>query len=573
MGKPAQILQTGRLYSKFTATFYTETGEKIINGRDDNTSAQQMSPYLNAGLASFTSKNDNNDDMPAFSITLISGSVFGSVENWGDIIKPNDYVKIDVEYENTLAPVSGEQFNKRITLISGLVSQITRNADYENDVVSYTVSCQGVAKVLANAQLQTFSELTSTLSQYALLPDDKDEGIAFQSKCSREIISEIMDKFIYSQKNYLRYTYLMDGGRTVTASTIFTPFIYDTSNPAKEEAGNPDEKMMSMPSKYMNYNGSLLSLINDVADKPFNELYWTHEEGLATLHYRITPFDKERWVNLPSITVDNTAVKNVDITNTDQDQYSIFRLVSGVGNITSTNALSFLYPLTNSSLIRRYGYKIMEVSNDYFNPDIAPETSGGSSGESTSGDVPGDQKKFLTMSVNNDFGCDESKVIAGAKNSARVQAWLGGSTSAIKKVMKIVKGNGMSPQLFFAYELQEGGTTYGWLNHTSYTGDPYRDADSVSKWAVSQANSSGAVALAWTDAGNPSYTTPKGKQQAGQKFADSLPKGSIGRMYLSGTAAATWGAFDPEALKRAVNGVQDYANPLAGCMSLLKKWK
>lgn len=569
MGTPAQIRQTGRLYSKFTATFYTETGEKIINGRENNTSAQQMSPYLNAGLASFTSKNDSNDDMPAFSITLISGSVFGSIENWGDIIKPNDYVKIDVEYENTLAPVSNEKFNSKETLMSGLVSQITRNADYENDVVSYTVSCQGVAKILSNANLQVMSELQTTLQSYALLPDDKEQGIAFQSKCSREIISEVMDKFIYSQKNYLRYTYLMDGGRTVTASTIFTPFIYDTSDPTKEEAGNPDERMLGMPSKYVNYNGSLLSMINDIANKPFNELYWTHEEGLATLHYRITPFDKERWTALPSITIDNTTVRSVDITNTDQDQYSIFKLITGADGMTATNVLSFLYPLTNTSLIRRYGYKIMEVTNDYFNPDISPDSGSGS----TSGAVPEDVDKFLAMSISNNFGCDEAKVIAGAKKSPRVRAWLGSSTSAIKKVMQIVKSNGMSPELFFAYELQEGGTTYGWLNHTYYSGDPYSDADSVSRWAVAQANTTGHVSLAWKDAGNPSYTTPKSKQEKGQKFANALPKGAIGRMYLSGTAAATWGAFDPDALKRSVNGVQDYGNPIVGCMNLLNQWK
>lgn len=204
-------------------------------------------------------------------------------------------------------------------------------------------------------------------------------------------------------------------------------------------------------------------------------------------------------------------------------------------------------------------------------------SSGGSSGGNSSSSggsasVPGDKKAFLKLNVGNDFGVDEAKMLAGAKKSARVMSWLGGKDENIKKVASIVKSNGMSPELFFAYDIQEQGTSWGWLNHTSYTGDPYSDADSVSKWAVSQANSTGKVQLAWYDAGNPYYTTPADKQTEGQKFADSLPAGAIGRMYLSGTAAATWAAFDPDGLKASVNQVQNYGDPIQGCMDLIKSW-
>lgn len=186
--------------------------------------------------------------------------------------------------------------------------------------------------------------------------------------------------------------------------------------------------------------------------------------------------------------------------------------------------------------------------------------------------VPVIQDDFLKMNVNSNFDCDEKKFLAGAKQSARVQAWLGSDDANIKKVAEIVRKNGMSPELFFAYDIQEQGTSLGWLNHTYYTGDPYTDADSVSKWAVAQANTTGAVQLAWIDLMNPYYETPKDKQAKGQAFANALPKGAIGRMYLSGTAAATWAAFDPEALKKEVNKVQDYGNPLTGCMQLLSAW-
>lgn len=199
--------------------------------------------------------------------------------------------------------------------------------------------------------------------------------------------------------------------------------------------------------------------------------------------------------------------------------------------------------------------------------------SGGSGGDSGSSTVPTDKKEFLKMNVGTNFNVDEAKFLAGAKQSARVREWLGSNDANIKRVADIVRKNGMSPELFFAYDIQEQGTSWGWLNHTYYTGDPYTDADSVSKWAVSQANTTGAVELAWYDVANPYYTTPIEKQKEGQAFANALPKGAIGRMYLSGTAAATWAAFDPEALKGSVNGVQDYGDPIQGCMDLLKAWQ
>jgi murein DD-endopeptidase MepM/ murein hydrolase activator NlpD len=208
------------------------------------------------------------------------------------------------------------------------------------------------------------------------------------------------------------------------------------------------------------------------------------------------------------------------------------------------------------------------------NMELYPEgNSSGGGGNGGTNPVPEDQLEFLKIDIANDFGVDQAKFLQGAKQSARVQQWLGSDNDNILRVAEIVKNNGMSPELFFAYDIQEQGTYYGWLNHTTYTGDPYQDADSVSKWAVSQANTTGRVELAWTDVANPYYTTPPDKQAEGQAFADALAKGAIGRMYLSGTAAATWAAFDPDALKKEVNQVQDYGNPIRGCMDLLTAWQ
>ena len=207
---------------------------------------------------------------------------------------------------------------------------------------------------------------------------------------------------------------------------------------------------------------------------------------------------------------------------------------------------------------------------------MSANSGGSSDGSIVSGGnqgVPGDTKSFLKINIGNNFGCDENKVIEGAKQSSRVRSWLGSSNAKIKELMNVVRSCGMSPELFIAYDIAEQGTTFGWLNHTYRNGDAMNDARSVATWAVKQANTTGHVSLAWYDAAFPqNYTTPVSKQKEGQAFADSLPKGALGRMYLSGTAAATWGCFDPDALKASVNGVQNYGNPIEQVMKLIKSW-
>ena len=253
----------------------------------------------------------------------------------------------------------------------------------------------------------------------------------------------------------------------------------------------------------------------------------------------------------------------------------------------------YMSPVGNLVLTRKYGLdptnpseSVMNKINRWFDTltqavksssSTSSSSSSSSSGSSGSAaDVPaGDRKAFLKLPIDNNFGVDKTKMYADLKSkSGRVKRWLGGSDENLDKVYDIVKSCGMSPELFFAYELQEGlSGGLGWLNHTYYTGDPYGDAKSVATWAVATAKSSGPVQLAWVDSANNPGGPSMDVREQGTKDANSLPSGSIGRMYLQGTAAATWAAYAPEWLKGSVNGVQDYGDPIQGCMDYLQKWK
>lgn len=242
--------------------------------------------------------------------------------------------------------------------------------------------------------------------------------------------------------------------------------------------------------------------------------------------------------------------------------------------ITSLSKTEWTTPAIGDSLPAKDNMELFSIEvKGAIDSGESGGSGGDNSGEGGSGDIPADEKEFLKLPINYDFKVNEAKMIASVKQSAKGIARLGGSEENIKRVVDIVRKNGMSPEMFFAYELQENGTSLGWLNHTSYTGDPYTDAESVSKWAVQTANSTGEVHMAWDDISNQYYTTPADKQAAGQDFANKLPSGTIGRLYLAATAAACWALFDREALSVNVNQVTNYGDPVKGCMDLLNTWK
>ena len=123
-----------------------------------------------------------------------------------------------------------------------------------------------------------------------------------------------------------------------------------------------------------------------------------------------------------------------------------------------------------------------------------------------------------------------------------------------------VKNAGVSPEWFFAYELQEQGTGYGWLNHTYRHGDAYQDAASVCEWIKSTSQ---------TDSINPAWSAPEGSMSPNPSLAakwnQEFGKGSIGRVYLQGTAAAVWDLA-------GVTPNPAIGKPITGCVNQIRNW-
>jgi hypothetical protein len=74
----------------------------------------------------------------------------------------------------------------------------------------------------------------------------------------------------------------------------------------------------------------------------------------------------------------------------------------------------------------------------------------------------------------------------------------------------------------------------------------------------------------WVDAGFPVDFVPPAIKDAGNADFKSMASGTIGRIYLPSTAAATWEVYYPNGLKKEYNQVQDYGAPLAAAMQNIR---
>lgn len=167
-------------------------------------------------------------------------------------------------------------------------------------------------------------------------------------------------------------------------------------------------------------------------------------------------------------------------------------------------------------------------------------------------------EEFAKSPINANFGVNKEQMVNDfANRSQKVRA----RGVDVNRLYDTIKNAGVSPEWFFAYELQEQNSNMGWLNHWSYPhGDPYNDAVVVCNWIKEIANSS-YLKPAWS-AAEGSIGADSGLEA---KWNQEFGKGTIGRLYLQATAAAVWELSGK-------SGNSYIGKPLAGCVSTIKSW-
>ena len=188
-------------------------------------------------------------------------------------------------------------------------------------------------------------------------------------------------------------------------------------------------------------------------------------------------------------------------------------------------------------------------------------------------------KAFCQAPINANFGLTTEqlwkKINWQNTATSRFYYWCNDNESKVKAVWKKCQEKGVSPVWFTAYEFVEGyNASLNWLNHFQYRPplDPVGDCATTCDWIVSTSQNAN-LSPAWDDPfGGTVGMVPQSVRQNGNAEYAKWGLGTIGHVYGAGTAAAAWAIWYPQGLKAEYNGVQDYGNPLAQCVDLIKSW-
>ena len=254
-------LEVPRTNVEFTINFYTISGVYPVIARTTYDFSTQEQNSFNNGLINFQTQNDaGNGDAPSFTIEL------NDTYEWDSVLSPNDYIRIDAKVWSELN-ASGYQSSSDVqtsTLMTGLISSITKATTAGSNERVYTIAGQGMAKVPLNLNLDTFSELTSSLSGYQMIPDEEKKGIRFSQRTSANIIQQVWNRFVLNQDgDFVNYNYY-DGQLMNKLTNLIKLNLQE----------NRDESMMTGSyNQYQNPNMSVYKMIDGLSAKPFNEYF------------------------------------------------------------------------------------------------------------------------------------------------------------------------------------------------------------------------------------------------------------------------------------------------------------
>lgn len=286
-------------------------------------------------VISYTSKNAMEDDSAAFSFVL-SGDVY-----WDKVLSPNDAIVLK------MYPDAKGKAPQNPVLLVGMISEVRLEGDYGSNSKMYRITGQSFAKAFMQFDLGVIQEVSVVLTDIGWLPDDNAEGTTFTQKNASQIAEAMIERFI----QYMKYSYV--NGYSVED---FMEWELDSWT---------DFERLIDATPFINYEGSLKQLLDDITAKPFNEFYFeaTAEEKCKAIMRR-TPFDKEDWDELPIHLVDSHTVVTESVAFSDTEAYAIFNVTSGnILGIDSTDLMSF--PQYHQALIDKYGYRKLELDNRY----------------------------------------------------------------------------------------------------------------------------------------------------------------------------------------------------------------
>lgn len=320
-------------YPRFEVSLVTEqTSYEIVY----DTKKQLTNASFDESVISMSVKNSMADDTPVFSL------VISAKEKWDKILNSNDLITIKV------IPDVSKKVPDNPHIMVGLISDVRKEGEYSNGSLLYRITGQAMTKALMSFDVGVIQEVATIIPTIGWLPDGTENGLHFTGNTAAGIANELMERFIYK---YAEYNFSNGKGLKDYFTHTFTSWEEDES--------------LSDPTPYINYQGSMRQFMEDIAAKPFNELYFEYtNDGKCAAVMRPAPFDPDKWYDLPMYRFTSDIVVQESFGKNDNEMFSVF--VVSAPNLLEFNSMDLgVYPKFHPDLVKKYGYKRLDAENRY----------------------------------------------------------------------------------------------------------------------------------------------------------------------------------------------------------------
>lgn len=328
----------------------TETAEYNIRYESDNFNQES----IREKIISVSTKNDMNDDSSAFTITVASDT------RWEELVRPNDLVIIKLNPNETkVGYPNAKDTVKNDVVVVGLLTEIKSEGDYNDGTRLYKLTGQSFAKILLNFELRVIQNVTLPISIGWL---DNRSGVGIESlgtEIQGTSVADTVKYLLVSFLDYVDYTFKSETGTTESYKERLNLLIDSWT----------DDEFLLDPSPITSFEGSLNQMIKSVASRPFMEVFfdtYKDKDGyeMSEMIVRRTPFDKSDWESLDELNMYSHEVIQEELGQNDTETYSVYNVIPG-SKLEEEIAIFTAKPQTNESLISHYGYKLLQVENQF----------------------------------------------------------------------------------------------------------------------------------------------------------------------------------------------------------------
>lgn len=321
------MVQARRFKPTSIVSFFTETGQLVARSQG------QEGSTIGGDIVEVDTDNDLTYDAGTFTITLTARN------RWDKVVASNDLVLISMVRDDG-------QDAQTASVMVGLVDDVRKSTQITEGGVSRQVSVTGrsMAKALINFEIGAVPEVDVTVDSVGWL-----EGrITFNGVPSSQIVQQVMEKIVFQYMNY-----------TFSTGATFKDLIDMNLTSRAGEATANDQT-------FNNFQGSILSFLQQIIDDPWNELFWEVYDGVPTLVERPTPFNQSEWNALPLHTVTDEDVVTDDTGRSDVEAYTLFSVqMATYFNALNSSQQTGIKPLWYELYSKKYGVRRLNRFTNY----------------------------------------------------------------------------------------------------------------------------------------------------------------------------------------------------------------